>query len=247
MSTSAVSFSERSWSACWLSADMVDRVISKLDAAHNGRLIGFIKSRDQIEITKRVWAEKLGGLDAGQLKRGMQIAESLDNAPTPAQFRKFCAGAPEHKTYEALPAPDADPAVAESAIVAMIRDIQARKSGRRCLYSRGYGKAEYAAEIAGVLKAGLPLYVADMRAMRRNGWLELDEAKHRHEWQRIGGKIAVPSHRYSDHTALYSRHHEPPAWVLNQTAEQCGDTDKWIKAGELPAWATQDQKEAETA
>jgi hypothetical protein len=239
MSTN-LSFVERQWSQTWLSSDMVDRVVSKLDAAHNGRLLGFIKSKEQVEITKRVWAEKLGGLEAAQLARGMRLAEAMDGPPTPAQFRKLCSSlAPEHKAYESLPKPEADPEIAESAIVAMIRETQARTPGRRCIYSRGYGAAEYAAELAAALKAKLPLYVADMRAMKRNAWSELDEAKHRHEWVKLGGCLQIPNEKSSWRNALYARHHEPPQWVLNQTAQQCSDTDHWIKTGELPAWAQQ--------
>ena len=107
MSTNAVTFENRPWSQTWLSEDTVDRIIAKLDAAHNGRLLSYIKNRSQQEVVRRTWAEKLGGLSGEQIKRGLQIAENMDGAPTPAQFRVLCClDAPWPEGFRPLARPD---------------------------------------------------------------------------------------------------------------------------------------------
>lgn len=209
----------------------VKRIIDRLDVAHNGRLTAWLRE-GQAPVMVALWAEKLGGLTDDEIKAGLALAESTDRPPTPDQFRSFCRKLPAYQSHQPRPAlPHIDPEQAEENQAFIQRRIQQRAM-RRCLYRAGYGSDEHAKAVKAVRAEGLPIYVADMRAMAHHGWNEALEAAHRRAWMALPGRrLVCPEHK-PNHMALYPPHHEPPDWVIRTT--DYARVDEWIKTGQLP-------------
>lgn len=223
------------WPPGWASRQNTAQLIAWLDAQFNGQLMMRVGSDEQREIQIRIWAEALGGLTVRQVRHGksrtMAIAGGGERVPMPAQFRRMCITLPAHEPYQALPAPDVSPGQAERNRAA-IRAAAKPANMRRCLYRKGYGRDEHQATLDEVRAAGLPLYVADMRAMACHGWSEALEAAHRRAWMALPGRRLVCADRQPTRLALYLPGHAPPDWVIRTT--DYARVDEWIKTGQLP-------------
>jgi len=226
------------WPSDWLSETLTDRLIARLNAAHSGRLSAWAKMPEQATVQRRLWAKSAGGLSNRQLKRGLELSDQMQSPPTPVAFRNLCLGAREHQNYVAIGH--------EKSSAGMDRSIKeeyekSAKSTRakRCIYSKGYGIKQHLAMANKCMENNLPLYVADMRAMRKNGWSESKESGYRAEWCRIpGNRLTPPNDMVSSKAALYTARSAPPDWVLSTVGEdKRTDIDQWIKTGELPEWA----------
>ena len=223
------------WPMDWLPEKWVGRIIADLDLAHNGQLVSWLRDEDQAKALRHKWAKELGALTPGQIRIGLQKSATLEKVPTAAQFRRLCLRLPAYRPFPALPKIKSDPERARTAISAA-RDVLRRKS-RRIIITPSYSVDDYVEDCMACRAAGLPRYVADMRAMSRNGWREADEAAYRDRWLCIQGHVLEISQTNANaKNALYGAGHAPPAWVLQATPEQHADVDQWILTGIVPDW-----------
>lgn len=148
------------------------------------------------------WSEALADLSLDAVAAGLAAMREAGAGwfPTVPAFRELCRKAgpsqrPEHQPYRALPRPEPDPALASRY---RAEAKAAARETKRCVFSPGYGPAEYERDLAEAQAAGRSLYDVDMAAKARNGWTEEDEVRHRAAWYSL-----------SHLGPCYRRGHEP--------------------------------------
>lgn len=192
---------------------IIDGVFAKFEAKFPGKWFSKFNgphAQQSFNLARTEWAEALSGADANALKSGLAKCNDLRWPPTLGEFRAMCGlrsgdRAPEHREYAALPQPAVDPAIVSDAIATGTKAV-AEKKGTRALYSSGYDRDEYNADLRAAHEAGTSFYDVDMRAMTKNGWSEELEENFRQHASILGWNVgaARPGGRN-----LYPRGHEP--------------------------------------
>jgi hypothetical protein len=94
--------------------EWVSAIFAKIRTWYGHQWTSRFANAQEYEFAKLEWAEKLGNLDAEQIRRGLEVWDGT-SPPNVYEFRRACQEPKKiaaHKRFEALPKPKCDPDIA---------------------------------------------------------------------------------------------------------------------------------------